>query len=166
MANQSLRTVRRAPWQAENVEGLKIGCLVAIDREGYPLVTLEDHHPPVRARVGTSEPRPSDEELRQRPKVLLWLEHGDPRFPVIVGFVRDGFSSERPSTVPEVPGAGEVVRVNGRTLLLEGEQEIVLRCGQGTLILRADGQIILRGTRLVSRASETNKIRGASVQIN
>jgi uncharacterized protein DUF6484 len=166
MANQPMRTVRRDAWQAENVDGLKIGRLVAIDREGCPLVTLDEHHAPVRARVGTSEPRPSDEELQQGPKVLLWLEHGDPLSPVIVGFIRDGFALSGPSAVPEVPDCGEVVRVNGKTLLLEGEQEIVLHCGQGTLILRADGQIILKGTRLVSRASETNKIRGASVQIN
>jgi hypothetical protein len=30
----------------------------------------------------------------------------------------------------------------------------------------ADGRIVIKGTRLLSRASETNKIKGASVDIN
>jgi hypothetical protein len=50
--------------------------------------------------------------------------------------------------------------------VIEGRDEVVLRCGQGSITLRADGKIVIKGTQLVSRASDTNKIRGASVQIN
>jgi hypothetical protein len=32
--------------------------------------------------------------------------------------------------------------------------------------MRADGKLVVKGTELVSKASATNKIRGASVQIN
>jgi hypothetical protein len=58
------------------------------------------------------------------------------------------------------------VIIDGRRLVLEGHEEIVLRCGRGSITLTANGKIVLKGTELVSRSSGTNKIRGAAVNIN
>lgn len=146
----------------------RVGRLVALDDEARPLVSFADGpDQPVVARVATAEPCPTDNALHARPAVLLVFENGDPRQPVIVGFVREGFAP-----VPEsqqlalTTERGRSMELNGRVLIFEGQEEIVLRCGQGSITLRADGQIVLKGTRLTSRASQTNKIRGASVQIN
>ena len=51
-------------------------------------------------------------------------------------------------------------------MIFQADEEIVLRCGLGSLTIRANGHIVVKGTKVVSRASEVNKIRGASVQIN
>jgi hypothetical protein len=55
-------------------------------------------------------------------------------------------------------GADEVVVEAGKTL--------VLRCGDGSITLRADGKILIKGKDLVSHAQRTNRIKGGSVAIN
>jgi hypothetical protein len=93
--------------------------------------------------------------------VVLMCEDGAGAVPVIIGVVRERF--EPAALVGHAPNTLEL---NGSAVIVEGRDEIVLRCGLGSLTIRANGQIVVKGTRLVSRASETNKIRGASVQIN
>jgi hypothetical protein len=64
--------------------------------------------------------------------------------------------------------AGQPVSVysDKRRLDLDAAEEIRLTCGKSLLVLRRDGTVIVRGVRIVSRASESNKIRGATVNIN
>jgi len=146
----------------------RVGRLMALDAEARPLVSFAGGpDQPVVARVATAEPCPVDSALRAQPAVLLVFENGDPQQPVIVGFVRGGFAPAPESQqLALTTDRGRSMELNGKVLVFEGQEEIVLRCGQGSITLRADGQIVLKGTRLTSRASQTNKIRGASVQIN
>jgi hypothetical protein len=58
------------------------------------------------------------------------------------------------------------VQVDKRTLDLEAADEIRLTCGKSSLVLRSDGTVVVRGVRIVSRASESNKIKGSTVSIN
>ena len=51
-------------------------------------------------------------------------------------------------------------------LVLSAEKEIVLRCGEASITLRADGKIILRGTHLLQRSSGPLRLKGGSVSIN
>lgn len=95
--------------------------------------------------------------------VLLVLENGDPALPIIIGVVSDVLPK------PPSPVQGQVedsFELNGKRISFEGREEVVLRCGKASITLRADGQVVVKGTRLMSRASETNKVRGATVQIN
>lgn len=57
-------------------------------------------------------------------------------------------------------------QLDGRRVVLEAEQEIVLRCGKGSLTLTADGRIVMKGVEITSRAQGVHKIRGATVNIN
>jgi hypothetical protein len=57
-------------------------------------------------------------------------------------------------------------QLDGQRIVLEAEQEIVLRCGKGSLTLTADGRIVMKGVEITSRAQRTHKIRGAVVNIN
>jgi hypothetical protein len=61
---------------------------------------------------------------------------------------------------------GLAVRVDHRTLDLEAADEIRLTCGKSSLVLRRDGTVIVRGVTIVSRASQSNKIKGGTVSIN
>jgi len=56
--------------------------------------------------------------------------------------------------------------VDGKEVLVLGDREIKLKCGRASIVLSRDGKIILRGTSISSRASGSNKVKGASVQIN
>lgn len=52
------------------------------------------------------------------------------------------------------------------SLVIEANKSLTLQCGEGSITLRRDGRILIKGKEIVSRAEETNRIRGASVTIN
>jgi hypothetical protein len=58
------------------------------------------------------------------------------------------------------------VQLDKRRLDLEASDEIRLTCGKSSLVMRRDGTVIVRGVTIVSRASQANKIRGATVSVN
>ncbi|HEU4486192.1 MAG TPA: DUF6484 domain-containing protein [Povalibacter sp.] len=162
-------TIKRLPVveRVRPADEMCLGKLTGIDPHGRPLVTYGGGPlQGVPARVATAQPLPDAAAVEATPTVLLVFENGDPHLPIIVGFVRNTFDTAPAATVAVPASGNHTVELNGKALIFEGRDEIVLKCGQGSITLRADGQIVLKGTKLVSRASQTNKIRGASVQIN
>ena len=51
-------------------------------------------------------------------------------------------------------------------LVLEAKHELTLRVGDGSITIRADGKILIKGTDLVSHAKRMNRIKGGAVSIN
>ncbi len=97
---------------------------------------------------------------------LVVFEDGDSARPVVVALLR-----------PETPVVGALIavpssraeavaRVDGKRVVIEGNEEVVLHCGRASLTLRKDGSVILRGVNVVSQAQQVQKIRGGKVQIN
>jgi len=100
-------------------------------------------------------------------EVLVVFEAADPHRPVIIDML------ERPEDGPTAvvrreidPGAMPQAYIDGKRIVMEAEQEIVLRCGKGSITIRADGKVVVRGTRLLSRSSGVNRIKGGTVLIN
>ena len=60
----------------------------------------------------------------------------------------------------------KIALVDGKRVLIEGRDEIVLRCCKATLTLRRDGQILLKGVNIRTEAEEVQRIKGGKVQIN
>jgi hypothetical protein len=56
--------------------------------------------------------------------------------------------------------------LQGKTITLDADKEATIVCGKSSIHLRKDGRVVIRGARILSRSSGTNKIRGASVMIN
>jgi hypothetical protein len=56
--------------------------------------------------------------------------------------------------------------VDGKRVVIDGLDEIVIRCGKSSITLRRNGRIIIRGTYVETRAEGVNRIKGGSVQIN
>ena|SRR5688572_3077019 len=164
MARNLLRVAPPAA-AVDDFASARLGTLVGVDGEGRPLVTFPGGpSTPSPARLAVSAPAPSAEELQQGVAVVLLFEDADVQRPIVVGLVRDRFEAARP--VALVSDETRALTLNGSAVIVEGQDEIVLQCGLGSLTIRANGQIVIKGTRLVSRASETNKIRGAAVHIN
>jgi hypothetical protein len=63
-------------------------------------------------------------------------------------------------------GEARSVQADKRHLDLQASDEIRLTCGKSSLVMRRDGTVIVRGVRIVSRATESNKIRGGTVSVN
>ena len=166
--SRNLSRVARPPvTEVDDFAGARLGALVGVDADGRPLVRFLGGPPtPSPARLAVAAPQPSADDLQAGVPVVLLFEGGDARQPVVVGFVRDRFEPPAPQPPVLVSPEGQALEINGAAVIIEGKDEIVLKCGLGSLTIRANGQVVVKGTQLVSRASETNKIRGASVQIN
>ncbi len=99
-------------------------------------------------------------------QVLLVAVGGNRRQLVVCGVIARARAA-RPNQVAEAASAPpQTARIDGRRVVLEAADEIVLQCGQGSLTLTADGRIVIKGVDIVSRARRTNKIKGGTVNIN
>lgn len=138
-----------------------VGRLVGVTSGGRPLVEHPaDGGAPRVARVLDGwQGRGRIDPTRPIP-VLLVFDDDDAAAPVLVGTVRDTLDP------PPADGFPDGILVDGRRIAGEDAREIVLRCGKASLTLTADGAVIVRGARVVSRSSGVNKIKGASVEIN
>jgi hypothetical protein len=126
------------------------GLLVDVGADGSPRVEYSGNQfGPIGAKTAIPSARKGD-------TVLLVFDQGDPARPIIIGVVRDHFEKGFPSRL----------RMAAKEIVLEGAEEVILRCGESSLTLRKDGKTVLKGNEVVSRASRTNRIRGATVQIN
>jgi hypothetical protein len=126
------------------------------------------HSGPKEARLmsGLSRSDLSKPQSRGR-EVLLVFDGADQERPIIVGLLAEPLED---LIAFEITGQQEArpecAVIDGKRLSLEAQEEIILKCGEGSITLRKDGKIIIKGTHLLSRASGPNRIKGGSVQIN
>jgi hypothetical protein len=143
------------------VEGVRIALLAAADPDEGVSVSVGG--PSEEAVAARSTVTLSAADVGR--SVLVVFEGGDPRRPIVVGVLQDA-----PGLVPPaasgVERSAKDVRVNGKRVSLEAEEEITLRCGRASISLRADGRIVIKGMDIVSRARGTHKVKGATVLIN
>lgn len=60
----------------------------------------------------------------------------------------------------------EWARIDGKRVVITGEEEVELRCGEASITLSKSGKLVIRGASVETRARGTNRIKGGSVQIN
>ncbi|TPL75573.1 hypothetical protein FJ941_25635 [Mesorhizobium sp. B2-3-13] len=136
----------------ERIDGVVIGIFLGFGEE-LPLVVFPGN--PMETAVSAR----SLTELTSGmigAEVALLFQDGDPGRPLIVGRIVD---PAHKSNAPHVVRDGECVRINAN-------ERIEFRCGKATIIMEKDGRITIRGTYVTSHASATNRIRGASVNLN
>lgn len=56
--------------------------------------------------------------------------------------------------------------VDGKRVVIDAQDEVVIRCGKASITLRRNGRVVIRGTYVETRAEGVNRIKGGSVQIN
>lgn len=75
---------------------------------------------------------------------------------------------------PDAPGGTGIVlgRIAGRgadarrTVMIEADEELTIRCGAGSVTIRKNGKVLIQGLEIVSHARGKNRIRGGSIQLN
>jgi hypothetical protein len=87
-------------------------------------------------------------------RVLVWLSGLEGERPMIIGRIG-------PSHLPPAPKSDPP-----RQLVIEARESMCLKCGDGSITIRADGKILIQGKDLVSRALRMNRIKGGAVSIN
>ena len=53
-----------------------------------------------------------------------------------------------------------------REVKINAEERIELRCGESSITMDKEGQVVVKGVKIVSRAKKANKIKGGTVLIN
>jgi len=159
---------------------VKVGRLVTGSAPGALLVEFDGNGAgPLAARsvVALDQLALRDAVAARQPVVLLF-ENGDPRLPIVVGLVPPDPGAAllgtllaapvaaAPAAAAPAPAKRAEARVDGKRVVLEGDEEVVLRCGEASITLRRDGKVILRGAYVETTAKGLNRIRGGSVKIN
>ena len=91
-------------------------------------------------------------------EVLLWVPPSPDARGVILGRIG-------PTQAAAVASSGSN-EATPDTLVLEAKHSLTLRVGEGSITIREDGKILIKGKDLVSHAQRTNRIKGGSVSIN
>lgn len=151
--------------RGERIAGARVARVASFAR-GVLRVQVEPGEARIAARVSAAlDDAALAAAAREGQDALVVFEEGDAARPVVVALLR----SRTPlvdSLVAPAPAGDEVACVDGRRVVLEGKEEVVLRCGKASLTLRGDGTVVLRGVNVVSQAQQVHKIRGGKVQIN
>ncbi|RKZ70019.1 MAG: hypothetical protein DRQ44_01895 [Gammaproteobacteria bacterium] len=155
-----------------------IGVLTGINEQGQPLVNFQE------SISGTPVIALSTVALNQQQtgrQVALLFAEGNPEKPVIMGLIHSALdvmienfelSVEDEVTPGEARDTTETVAkiddvtLDGKSVVLEGKEEIVLKCGEASITLTKAGKILIRGKYLLSRSTGINRILGGSVQVN
>jgi hypothetical protein len=147
---------------------VRVGRLVAVTAAGEPVVDYPGNTGgPLIARLALPASTHDEVQRDGEQSVLLVFEGGDVQRPVIIGLVRDRLIPAPKGRTAVLQRTGnEPVVLDGKSVDLKGRESIAIQCGKASITLHADGRVIIKGTRLVSRASEANKIKGATIALN
>jgi Domain of unknown function (DUF6484) len=157
----------------EPIWSMRLGWLLGVDSDDRLLVDFDGNHGgpcPARRTIPLS-PEQIREAVVSRQRAALLFENGNPRLPVVVGLdqapsltpMLDAALAEAEAEVNAVPVEAQV---DGQRVLIEGKDEIVLRCGKASLTLRRNGRVVLKGAYLETHSEGINRIKGGSVQVN
>jgi len=144
-----------------------IGRLAGMNRNGEILVEYDASSPKAARLIeGLNRKELARRENLER-EVLLVFEEGDPNRPIVVGLMEDAEESRVAMEIinADAPRPLET-RVDGKQVKIEAQEEITLQCGRGSITIRKDGKIVIKGTHLLSRSSGPLRIKGARVDIN
>ena len=166
-----------------------LGILAGIDGKGSPVVGFPQF--PHFESVTALATIPVLPQYIGRQVALMFIQGTDSR-PIVIGFLYsplqqmlDNFLEQsevsvldaEDQTVFDEPEAtstqtvnveqhGDTVHVDGKRVVLEGQEEVVLKCGEASITLTRNGKVVIRGKYLLSRSSGVNRILGGSVQVN
>lgn len=124
--------------------------VAGFDSDGAPLLRIPGLPHPVRGRSAVALDRKSCGKM-----AVAMAEGGDWNAPILIGIILESGTSAKAATA----------RLEKR-IAFEAEGEIVLRCGRSSLSMTRDGDIVIRGVNLLSRAAAVNKIKGGAVHLN
>ena len=164
-----------------------LGEISGIDDSGQPQVifSLEKRYGPVVAMA--TIPITATHVGRQ---VGLLFAQGREKTPVIIGMIHNALQNlldnieiaeavdEQSMSATKTPSPDSSAKskftfdkvsdvvVEGKKIIFQGEEEVVLRCGDSSITLHRNGKISIRGKYLLNRSSGVNRIMGGSVQVN
>lgn len=148
------KTVRASAVTSLPIPAARVGRVVGMDEQGW-LVEPTAGAAPVPARTTlelSAEAMRAAAEARR--EALIVFDQDAANRPIVIGLLA------------EPPKRAVDAVVDGRRITLDGQDEVVLRCGAASITLRRNGRVVIRGAYVETRAQGVNRIKGGSVQIN
>lgn len=173
-APRATAQARELPAVSEEAfRGSRLGRIVGADAGSGVRVDYDGNiHGPLAAQTTLAlSPEVVERAIAARQPAVLLFDGADSRRPLLVGLIQPAKDAKlleellEPLPAP-TPADPLVAKVDGKRVVIEGEQEVVLRCGEATITLQSDGKVVVRGTQIVSTAKGTHRIRGGAVRIN
>ena len=154
-----------------------IGALTGIDAQGQPLVDYPEN-PSGQPLAAISTLGITGVHIGRN--VALLFAKGDPLSPVIMGLIHNPLHdlivsydpsahetpAEEQTSSASSPLNVDDVTIDGKRIVIEGKEEVVIKCGEASITLTKAGKILIRGNYLLNRSSGVNRIMGGSVQVN
>ncbi len=133
--------------------GIRLGSVDRIEEDGTLWIRLSRRRPmPARWIAGVTP-----DQLRgakaSGASVLVALAARNQA--VVIGIV-----------VSDPARAAAEARLDGKKVILTGEEEVTLKCGKASITLTSAGKVLIKGEYVVSRSSGVNRIKGGAVQSN
>ena len=155
---QQSNRLHKEETMPEKIDGVVVGLWIVFDGPVAPLVGFTGN-PQAEATPARSTASLTRENIGC--EVALLFENGDPARPMIIGRM------QQPVISTEKPNEQALnAEIDGERVVLQANQEIVLRCGKASITLTRAGKIVIRGAYILNRSSGVNRIKGGSVQIN
>ena len=152
------------PAGSEPMAAPTVGTLVDFDGDGHPLVDFPAN-PFLRALAARSCVDLGDGEIGA--EVVLWFQDGDVSRPLVMGCIRPvRRAAPPPAADVEINLSSIVDSLSREDVRIGAMQTLTLRCGRATITLTREGQVLINGTYVETRASGTNRVQGGSVRIN
>lgn len=135
-----------------------VGKIVSLDGEGRVFVSFDEGEPLLALILQGVLPLSGDlcGQL-----VLLTFISAEIEQPVILGLLASSINAK---SVKEKELTNTCL--NKEFVSIEAEREIKLTCGKSSITLGNDGKVLIKGTKITSRSSGVNKIKGASISLN
>jgi hypothetical protein len=133
------------------------GTVVGTDRDGG-LVVLCDGDQARNVLCDMVQATYLPVQLESGDAVLVLLPEAEEGRGVILGRIVPAQASAPAESAAEAGTQDEIV--------IEAKKNLTLKCGEGSITIREDGKILIKGKDLVSHAQRMNRIKGGSVSIN
>lgn len=143
-----LTAIAEYTQDADRITGVVVGRISGFDSKGRPLVDFECNAYS-RPLAAASVPEIDDSHIGL--EAALMFEKGRSDRPVIMGLMHGRATS---------PGKEELPKT------IHAETELLIKCGESSILLKKDGNIIISGKEILSRASRNNVIRGGTIHLN
>jgi hypothetical protein len=145
------------------INGVVIGKLTGYNEDAKALVVypgMPSTEPLTAITTEDLSAQQSDDE------VALGFVNGDPSLPIVLGLIQQPDLGKQVDENAYEDRKTVNVKVDGETVTLSADKEIVLRCGKSSITLTRAGKVIIKGAYLTNHSTGVNRIKGGSVQIN
>ncbi|MFT6987544.1 MAG: hypothetical protein ACJAT7_003400 [Psychromonas sp.] len=149
-----------------------IGTLCSVDPLGLPLIDFPQNPSKQPISAMTTLSLTQHHVTRQ---VALLFNQGDLKQPIVIGLIHsplqamlENFEAQNETEKVELAGDLNIdnVKVEGKKVTFEAQEEMVFKCGESSITLTKSGKVLIRGKYLLNRSSGVNRIMGGSVQVN